>query len=295
MIFLISSIEIAINSNQITQPDHISSLIITHHHTICHDFPREKSMETERENYKMHADVEEPNQKNMGCSRVLLEESKNLCAISCLETASCFYWHVRIRNNFAHGILVFWETFRKTSRKSWGALRPLDSFRNNMECGENKETIADATSSLWHSSMLPARLGVSFPGPLGLKGWSSKSGGTWNRCAAGPEETAALLGRWQSENRRQFRSAQFRWYLRIKGVNLELFTESSCRCMDVEKKQDLEWIWRGPEDPFWPIWFGLFWNRPQLDEMIWPNCNRTPISRAPTWYLVQNRWHSLQS
>jgi hypothetical protein len=33
---------------------------------ICHDFPREKSMETERENYKMHADVEEPNQKTYG-------------------------------------------------------------------------------------------------------------------------------------------------------------------------------------------------------------------------------------
>ena len=129
--------------------------------------------------------------KHMGCSRVLLDHRigwwenlqespifdgkkpwfpvnfplnqssdwKNLCAISCLETASCFYWHVRIRNNFAHGILLFWETFRKTSRKSWGALRPFDSFRKNMdECGENKETITDATSSLWHSSMLgPAR------------------------------------------------------------------------------------------------------------------------------------------
>jgi hypothetical protein len=53
-------------TNQITQPDHISSLIITYHHSICHDFPREKSMETERENYKMHADVEEPNQKTYG-------------------------------------------------------------------------------------------------------------------------------------------------------------------------------------------------------------------------------------
>ena len=128
--------------------------------------------------------------KHMGCSRVLLDHRigwwenfnrkalylmvkthgfpvnfplnqssdwKNLCAISCLETASCFYWHVRIRNNFAHGILVFWETFRKTSRKSWGALRPLDSFRKNIVCGGKKETIADATSSLWHSSMLPAR------------------------------------------------------------------------------------------------------------------------------------------
>ena len=91
--------------------------------------------------------------KHMGCSRVLLDHRigwwenfnrkalylmvkthgfpvnfplnqssdwKNLCAISCLETASCFYWHVRIRNNFAHGILVFWETFRKTSRKKLG-------------------------------------------------------------------------------------------------------------------------------------------------------------------------------